>query len=246
MNTTNDKNSNKSKKKPLLITKSIERLQRVPVNNRTPLLQSLWRYCNKMETFKQRRADFLNNLVSFLIECISEMEISTLSIGTFYNKKDGEVDFYNEGNKFFAAKIGVCEKTISRIIAALEHAGYMKSKKLGAINTRGDFKKHHTLRTLTKKLFIELGIGGEEVDAAINYKRKDIKNRFKGKSLSHKCQTGLKRLSQTINHFLGREKEKQKPIAKQTSKQNISPSKTKRLLDQCSNLDEYRALLARQ
>ena len=90
---------------PKIIPNAIKSLTDKKFSKSTPLLSSLHLFCYETGVVKKRRADNFLNIKKVLLTMLPQVELSTLSVGNFYMRHDGKVDFYNQGVAFLYLRL---------------------------------------------------------------------------------------------------------------------------------------------
>lgn len=163
-------------------------------------MNSLHHFDPESGRVRNKRSDSATNIFEVLKIMVKNMDMDTLSWGMWFIKHDGTSDFYTRGEKHLSDMLGVCTKTIQRIMSDLEDAGYLKSQRMSGLGKDGNLTKHYSLRTFSEKFFIELGFQRQTIYEARSWKRKSNEIKFYKKA-SKSCKIGLKRIGDTLKHF---------------------------------------------
>ncbi len=241
---------------PKLIPNAINSVSGKKFNKSVSLLHSLHHFSCETGVTKKRRADNFLNIQKVLLVLLPQVELSTLSVGNFYRRHDGKVDFYNQGVDWIVEKSNVSKKTVSRVLSVLVDRGYMKVKHCSGINTQGEEIRYNSIRTFTNKFFIECGMQNQTIEAAKNRKKKKLSKKFSGMNLSSKCKEGIGKVSEAFKIAVNKVTNKRKAYKTiPTVKQSINPTDTKNLLHKASltadktgrsPMEVYRQLTSKQ
>jgi hypothetical protein len=195
---------------PKIIPNAIKSLTDKKFSKSTPLLSSLHHFSYETGAIKKRRADNFLNIQKVLLTILPQVELSTLSVGNFYMRHDGKVDFYNQGIDWIVEKSGVTKKTVSRVLSTLVECGYIKVKHCAGINTQGEKIRYNSIRTFTNKFFIELGMQNQTIEKTKHQKQKKLIKKFSGFKMSQKCKEGIGKVSKAFKNAVKKDSNKKK------------------------------------
>lgn len=221
---------------PKIIPNAIKSLTGKKFSKSTPLLSCLHHFCYETGVVKKRRADNFLNIQKVLLTMLPQVELSTLSVGNFYMRHDGKVDFYNQGVDWIVEKSGVSKKTVSRVLSLLVECGLMTVKHCAGINTQGEEIRYNSIRTFTNKFFIELGMQNATIEKTKHQKQKKLLKKFAGLSMSKKCKEGIGKVSKAFKNSVKQDSKKKKVYTAKVRSSNRSHHDEKNLIQRAYDL----------
>jgi len=221
---------------PKIIPNAIKSLTDKKFSKSTPLLSSLHHFCYEKGVIKKRRADNFLNIQKVLLTILPQVELSTLSVGNFYMRHDGKVDFYNQGVDWIVEQSKVSKKTVSRVLSLLVESGLMTVKHCAGINTQGEKIRYNSIRTFTNKFFIELGMQNATIEKTKHQKQKKLLKKFSGLSMSQKCKEGIGKVSKAFKNAVKQDSKKKKVYTAKVRSSKRSHHDEKNLIQRAYDL----------
>jgi hypothetical protein len=174
---------------------------------------------------RQRRISARKKVVAILSILVSEIDLETFAWGKWFTRNDNTTDFYTRGIKYLMKKTGFAERTVCRILADLEACGYLKSARNRAIGKDGQLVKLYSLRVLTDRFFIDLGVKKSTLENLRHYKREENAAKFNVNPVSSLCKQTLSKLGRIFKETGKKNKKKDhNPSANKYSNTTNTPS----------------------
>lgn len=242
-----------ARKLPSLITNSIERLDLTKTNKLGALLPSLHHFDEVTGRTKQKRADRRCSIIKVLQVMLPQMDLDTLTWGSFFTRHDGKTDFYTRGIDYVAEQACMNHKTVCRVMSDLESCGYLRVKRTEGMGKAGKEIRHFSLRTFTHKFFRELGFKNRTIETSRAWKRKKNEMTFYKQKATTKCLQGLGKVAKVFSSQVIKKNKVYKTM--QLPTQKITTRDTTNLLHKASEIakssgrspmDVYRELAAKQ